>query len=238
MSSRPDLRIDWATHAAAKYACENWHYSKRVPVFKKLSVGAWEGGAFCGVVMFGQGATPQLCSPYGLTIQEVSELTRVALRQHATPVSRIVSIAIRFLRKKCPGLRLIVSFADASQGHHGGIYQAMGWVYTGGMETHAYIVNGAEVHPKTLNSKYGVGGQAIGWLRTHVDPGAKRVVTGFKHRYLYPLDEAMRAQIAPLSKPYPRRPKQAMAGTTGTAEGQHLPGRSIESDEVAGAAGR
>jgi hypothetical protein len=26
-----------------------------------------------------------------------------------------------------------------------------------------------------------------------------------KHRYLYPLDDAMRKQIAPLSKPYPKR---------------------------------
>jgi hypothetical protein len=32
-----------------------------------------------------------------------------------------------------------------------------------------------------------------------------------KHRYLMPLDDAMRAQIAPLSKAYPKRAKQAMA---------------------------
>ena len=29
-----------------------------------------------------------------------------------------------------------------------------------------------------------------------------------KHRYALPLDDAMRAQIAPLAKPYPKRPKE------------------------------
>ena len=30
MSSKPVLRIDWATHEAARYACEKWHYSRCV----------------------------------------------------------------------------------------------------------------------------------------------------------------------------------------------------------------
>jgi RNA processing factor Prp31 len=33
-----------------------------------------------------------------------------------------------------------------------------------------------------------------------------------KHRYLMPLDDEMRKRIEPLRKPYPKRPKQAMAG--------------------------
>jgi hypothetical protein len=42
--AKADLRIDWATHAAAKYACENWHYSGCMPVGKLVKVGAWESG--------------------------------------------------------------------------------------------------------------------------------------------------------------------------------------------------
>ena len=34
MSSRPELKIDWATHEAAKYACLHWHYSKTIPTGK------------------------------------------------------------------------------------------------------------------------------------------------------------------------------------------------------------
>ena len=212
MYSRPELKVDWATDKAARYACQNWHYSRRVPVFGTVKVGVWENETFVGVVIFSRGATPEIGSPYGLDQSQVCELTRVALRAHETPVSRIISIAMKFLRKSNPGLLLIVSFADTSQGHHGGIYQAGGWVYAGQSETHAYRVLGVVEHPKTLHSRYGKGGQSIPWLRDHVDPKAERIIAGCKHRYLMPLDDAMRAQIAPLAKPYPKREKQAMDG--------------------------
>lgn len=200
-----DLRIDWATPEAARFACTRWHYSRCVPVFKAVRLGVWEGDRFIGVVIFGQGATPEIGSPYGLAQVEVCELTRIALDKHGAPVSRIVAIALRFLRRHCPGLRLVVSFADAAQGHHGGIYQAGNWVYAGGAEQHAYRVRGQLVHPKTLHSRYGPGGQSLPWLRAHVDPRAERVPSGFKHRYLMPLDDETRRKIESLAQPYPKR---------------------------------
>jgi hypothetical protein len=36
-----------------------------------------------------------------------------------------------------------------------------------------------------------------------------------------PLDAGMRGQIETLRRDYPKRDKQAMAGTTGTVTGQH-----------------
>jgi hypothetical protein len=38
-----------------------------------------------------------------------------------------------------------------------------------------------------------------------VDPNYKIIKGSSKHRYLMPLDDAMRKQIAPLAKPYPKR---------------------------------
>jgi hypothetical protein len=213
MNSRPELRLDWASADAARYACEKWHYSGCVPVFKCVRVGVWESSRFIGVVLFGQGATPEIGSPYSLEQVEICELTRVALAKHCTPVSRIVAIALKFLRKQCPGIRLVVSFADAGSGHHGGIYQAGGWYYVGGAKTHGYKVNGNVVHPKTLHSRYGAGGQSIPWLRANVDPRASRVITGFKHRYLMPFDDEIRKRIEPLRKPYPKRVGSADNGT-------------------------
>ena len=95
---KADLRIDWATHEAAKYACENWHYSKCLPIGKLVKVGAWEAGAFIGVVLFGRGTSPQLGSKYSLGQDKCVELVRVALKAHATPVSRIMTIATKFLK--------------------------------------------------------------------------------------------------------------------------------------------
>lgn len=131
MSNKPVLRVDWATHEASTYAVENFHYSKRMPKSKLVKIGAWENDAFIGVVIFGVGATSDLVKAYGLNSEQGCELVRVALRKHVTPVTRIVSIAIRMLKKANPGLRLIVSFADPEQNHHGGIYQGGNWIYAG-----------------------------------------------------------------------------------------------------------
>lgn len=207
---KADLRIDWATHAAAKYAVEAWHYSRRMPKSKLLKVGAWEDGKFIGVVIFGVGGGNSTHGgKYGLNrAGEVCELVRVALRSHESPVSKIVAVALRFLKKSNPKLRMVVSFADTMQGHHGGIYQAGNWVYTGLTEgDREFHVNGEILHPRTIHLRGWK--QVESWLRDNVDASARLVKTPGKHKYIMPLDAEMRAQIAPLAKPYPKRVKQA-----------------------------
>lgn len=227
---KPQLKIDWATHAAAKHACENWHYSRCVPAGKLVKVGAWEGGKFIGVVMFGRGATPNLGKPYGLAQDQCVELVRIALTDHAAPVSRIAALAIRFIKKTNPGLRLIVSFADQSQGHHGGIYQAGNWTYNGhGQPANFYLVRGKLTHPRSIGAKGLV--QNISGAR-QIDPNATVVTVPGKHRYLMPLDDAMRAQIAPLAKPYPKRAKD-QAASHPDALGGETPTRALQIDEAA-----
>jgi hypothetical protein len=205
---KADLRIDWATHEAAKYACVNWHYSGCLPAGKLVKVGAWENGKFIGVVLFGRGATPNLGRPYNLGQDECVELVRIALTKHENAVSRIAALAMKFLHKANPKLRLIVSFADQSQGHHGGIYQAGNWVYNGqGDPAKFYMIRGKLTHPRSIGAKGLV--QNIHGARK-IDPNATVVDVPGKHRYLMPLDADMRARIMPLAKPYPKRAKQAM----------------------------
>lgn len=206
-----DLRVDWATHDAAKYACENWHYSRSMPS-ASVKIGAWENKKFIGVVIFGRGAASEIGSPYNLPQDQICELVRIALTKHESHTSRILSLALKFLKKSNPGIRLVVSFADTEQGHHGGIYQATGWTFEGSKKYHAYLVHGKKTHPKTLHSRYGKGGQSIEWLQKNIDPEARRIIGSYKHKYLMPLDEEMRKRILPLAKPYPKRAKQAMAG--------------------------
>ena len=207
--AKADLKIDWATHEAAKYACENWHYSGCLPVGKLVKAGVWETGKFVGVVVFGRGATPNLGKPYGLAQDECVELVRIALTTHINSVSRIASISMKFLHKINPKLRLIVSFADRSQGHHGGIYQAGNWVYNGhGDPAKFYMIRGKLTHPRSIGAKGLV--QNIHGARK-IDPNATVVDVPGKHRYLMPLDKEMAEQIKPLAKPYPKREKQAMA---------------------------
>lgn len=200
---KPELKIDWATHEAAKYACENWHYSQSIPKSKLVKVGVWENQKFIGVVIFSPGATPNLGSPYGLTQRECVELSRIALTRHDTPVSRILAIALKFLISANPKLRLVVSFADRDQSHHGGIYQATNWIYDGiGSATTFYLINGKKTHPRTI----GLAGHVQNLQGAKkMDRNAKAIRCQGKHRYLMPLDNEMRKRILPLAKPYPKR---------------------------------
>ncbi|WP_439891589.1 hypothetical protein ACS7SF_02820 [Ralstonia sp. 25C] len=223
MRSESRLRGDWASHEAALFACERWHYSECMPAGKLVKVGVWEDGRFIGVVLFGRGANNHIGTRYNLAQTEVCELVRVALTRHTAPVSQIVALAVRMLLQQSPGLRLIVSYADPAQGHHGGIYQAGNWLYMGSSEPQrAILIDGVSMHKRTADSKYGTASpQAIARLT-----GA-RVTWGpieWKHTYVMPLDAGMRNRVAPLAKPYPKRQrslreKQAMAVSNGTAAG-------------------
>jgi hypothetical protein len=206
------LRIDWATSKAAKYACENWHYTGYLPS-ASCRIGVWEDGTFKGVVLFGIGAANATRGEkYGLKRKgEVAELVRIALRDHVAPVSRIVAIALKMMKNVNPGVRMVVSFADPVQGHHGGVYQAGNWTYAGkSAPDRAVIVRGKQMHARILHQNGWKNDTA--WLRANVHPTAELVKTPGKHRYLMPLDAEMRERIAPLAKPYPKRPKQATSG--------------------------
>lgn len=210
MSSRPELRLDWCTHEAAKYAVENWHYSQTMPVSKSAKVGIWENRRFIGVVIYAMGANPNIHRPYRLNKMEAAELVRVALTTHETPVSRILAIAQKFIQKQSPGLRLLVSYADTDQGHHGGIYQACGWIYLGTTNTKFdFMLNGQKLQRRTYTGKNFNGSRRV------LPKGAIKVFSPEKHRYVMPLDDEIRQQIEPLRKPYPKRVRSEDSGTSG-----------------------
>ena len=216
--SKTELRVDWCSHEAAKYAVEHWHYSRSMPTPPVIKIGVWEGGQFIGVVLFSRGANNNLGSPYGLKQTEVCELTRVALSSHTVPVTKIVAIGVKFLKANSPGVRLIVSFADPNEGHLGVIYQAGNWVYSGmSNSTPKYKTKDGRILHQRQVSKVGYKPQ-YGEMRQVPRIDDCQVIPQLdKHRYLYPLDRAMRKQIAPLSKPYPKRDPAGEA--TGVAPG-------------------
>lgn len=200
------LHLNWCSHKAAKYAVENWHYSKCIPKSKLIKIGVWEEGQFIGVIIFGVGANKFIGRPYSLKPTEVCELNRIALKNHDHPVTQILAIAIKKLKKYCPGLRLIVSYADGNQNHLGIIYQAGNWIYEGEFSKASHLlIKGDLIHRRTVNLRYGT--SSIEWLRKKVDPKAKVIVGKSKYKYLMPLDKKMREQIQSFAKPYPKELK-------------------------------
>ena len=217
-----NLRLDWCSHEAAKYACLNWHYSRTIPTGKNNYIGVWEDNQYIGAIIFGLGATGTMGKPYGLTTFQIAELVRVALTKHKTPVTKMVAFAIKLLKNKNPGLRILISFADPYHGHNGSIYQAGNWFYTGasGVGDMYLLPNGELVHPRRYTGR--------GWNNPQPIPqGAKKIKTPGKHRYLMPLDDEMRKQIEPLRQPYPKRPKQATPPDQGDSGGA-APTRTLQ----------
>jgi hypothetical protein len=220
MPVKPELKIDWASHDAAKYACLNWHYSKCLPVGKLVKVGVWEDNKFIGVILFGRGANKSLGEPYGLTQVECVELVRIALKKHQTPVSKIISIALKFFRKLNETIKLVISFSDTEQNHHGGIYQAGNWIYAGLTNSaDEYFYKGKRWHGRAFRKSHGS-------HLNFIDKGLQILKGSKKHRYLMPLDDGLKSKVVLLAKPYPKRVKQAMIGSLDTAKVQHLSTRS------------
>jgi hypothetical protein len=186
-----------------------------MPVSKSARLGIWESEVFIGAIIFALGANPHLGNPFGCKQFERAELVRVALTEHATPVSRLLSICCKFIRKQSPGLRLLISFADTEQGHHGGIYQAAGWIYTGQTKPKTDLMIGKQ---KLKRRAYT--GKNFGAGRMQVPANAVKVMSPPKHRYLMPLDEAMRKQIEPLRKPYPKRVRSETGDTPANHAGK------------------
>lgn len=196
-----NFRLGFTTHEAVKYACEKWHYSQCLPAGKLIKVGVWENERYIGCVIYSCGACPQIHDPFKLKRTEVCELTRVALTKHVNPVSKFLAISLKLIKKKMPKMKMVVSYADPEQDHHGGIYQATNWIYLGETKpaTHFKTSDGFNIHSKTLCTG------RKGLATKLVNEGKIVRVKTTKHKYIYPLERELWDKWKEKAKPYPKR---------------------------------
>jgi len=197
------LYVDWCDYQAAKFAAENWHYSECLPPIKNVYTGVWEHGDFIGSVVFSRPASAAMGDIFNLSADQFAELSRVALTDHENEVSRIVSIAISLLNEKDNGLKCLFSYADPVEGHHGGIYQAMNWIYIGRTEpSRVGVKDGEQYHSRTISRKVEMGHMT----REEVKQEFTFEKVPGKHKYIYPLDDDVRERAESISEPYPDEP--------------------------------
>lgn len=150
------MRLTKATHKAVEYACKHFHYAKAVPV-NTIGYNVYNNSdEWCGVVLYGTGANPHIGNSYNLPTGGCVELVRVALNGKQESTSQAVAMSLKALKKDCPLIQLVISYADCDQNHLGTIYQATNWIYTGlnnEGEIAAFIVNGKKTHKKSIYSK-------------------------------------------------------------------------------------
>ena len=199
------LRLGWATHKAALFACQHWHYSRALPPPPIVRIAVYEDDVFMGVILFARGANKSIATPFGLDQTQCVELVRIALRRHVTPVSRMLKQALRMLHQAAPKLELIVSYADSGQGHHGGIYQAANWIYLGPTKPDRYYRDncGNLWHPRKVNKR----GYRMMFGEVRRVPRHDQLIAFLKppkHKYVWPFTKRMRRAMQARAMPYPR----------------------------------
>ena len=75
------------------------------------------------------------------------------MREHETPVSKIVSVALKFLKKQTLILAFVVSFADRVAGSSRRHLSAGELIYAGQGQPKFYMINGM-THPRSIGAKF------------------------------------------------------------------------------------
>lgn len=218
------LKIDFCSYEAAKFACENWHYSKCTPVGKLVKFGVWENNEFIGAVIFGYGANNNSCKYFNMTQDQVCELVRVALKNHTIQVSKILSICLKLLKRFCPKLKIVFSYSDLTNKNHIGIiYQASNFIYLGSRKTSDkgayYIVNGKKMHGRSVRAKWG--------SDKNIPFPWRHAPSETKHLYVYLLDRTIKLK----TMKYPKRAisKDIVASANHAEEGGETPTIALQS---------
>lgn len=149
------------------------HYAGRIPSISRAF--GWKvDGALKAVCTFGKPATPFLCTgvcgkKYSASVYELNRLCRVD--GFKEPLSAFVGACLRRLRAMN---WIIISYSDTQMNHHGYIYQATNFLYTGMTKerTDMYTGGGGQSHNRHYE-------HAIG-----KDYDIRKVRSS-KHRYVY-----------------------------------------------------
>jgi len=131
--SAKQLSIHPCTLATVSDFIEKHHYSHSVDgvrVTQCFAVTAFD--ELVGAVLFGAMSTTAW-KKFAEKESEVVELRRLVLIDGAgrNSESRVVGWTLRWLRKTCKHIRVVVSYADPAHGHSGTIYRASNFKYIG-----------------------------------------------------------------------------------------------------------
>ena len=133
-----------------------FHYSRRSPANVQC-VGTWhaDGG------LFGDDGPPVAACFFSIPptrwSEDVLELSRLVRDESVRPqLTGLISLTVKWLAKTRTA-DLLVSFADATHGHHGGVYQAASWNYDGQRDRQmdGLIVDGVFIAGRSCNSSWG-----------------------------------------------------------------------------------
>tara|TARA_R100000458_G_C8204929_1_gene194288 strand:- start:99 stop:761 length:663 start_codon:yes stop_codon:yes gene_type:complete len=146
------------------------HYSGRIPSISRAFGWFSNAGILEAVVTFGKPASHTLCDgvcgkEYSEKVYELNRLCRI--ENSEVIMSQFVSKALKELSQK---EWIIVSYADLAMNHHGYIYQATNFIYTGTTVERTDKYTEGNKHSRHYDKD---------------DKSGLRKVRSPKHRYIY-----------------------------------------------------
>lgn len=179
--------LQYEVKSIDKSLCKEWclkkHYAKRLPPIS-FAFGLFHENILNGIVTFGIPVSHSLRTLWD-DKYKLMELNRLVVNDNLpkNTLSFFVSTSLKMLPKPL----VIVSYADTSHNHHGYIYQATNWIYTGlSAEFKDYYVKGLEhLHGATIFDMSRGQENRVEWLKNKFGDKLIMVDRPRKHRYFY-----------------------------------------------------
>lgn len=199
-----DILVTPVSMGLAKQVIVQGHYLHSMPGGSKLAFGVFALGRMLGAVILGAGPAMAYRLVEGAVPDDCVTLSRLWLSDELpkNSESKVLGVVLRSLGRHTK-LKIVISYADPSQGHLGTIYQATGWIYTGLSEAMPLydIGDGKLHHSRSLAHSYGT--HSLKHFQRQGVP-ITTVPQSRKHRYLYFLDGDWRARLNVEEQTYPK----------------------------------
>ena len=180
-----DLELRVVDTTFAKTFIKRFHYSKTCSNIV-VALGEFVGNDLKNCIVFNYCAGREMAKQVmkGGDNSNTLELARmVSIEPKPKNLeSYCISRAFAWLKKNMPNIKVIISYADNSVGHHGYCYQASGFTYYGqSRPCKEHYLDNKRIHERVLNSRYG----------TSCSEELKKILGD---RYVYKLNESTKSR--------------------------------------------
>lgn len=182
------IKEKYRVQSIDNYLCKEWclkkHYAKRLPPIQ-YAFGLFDANNIMqGIVTYGTPVSSTLRDLWD-NKYKLMELNRLVVNEGLE--KNVLSFLVGQSFNLMPKPMVLVSYADTSKNHHGYIYQATNWLYTGLSSVFKdYYVKGMEhLHNGTIMDMSRGQENRVEWLRNKFGENLIMIDRPRKHRYFY-----------------------------------------------------
>lgn len=141
---------------------KTYHYSNILPRLNKHFIGFYLDNKLVGVVTLGWGTRPlhtiRKIFP-SLETKDYYEIGRMCMTEDMprNSESQMLSQLIKYIKKECPEIKVLFTWADGMVGKPGYVYQAANFWYLGYIWTDMYMKDGIKLHPRQTKQFFSKG---------------------------------------------------------------------------------